>query len=129
MVCLNSFDIKSEIWWRSLTPYFSMFPFDPPENIRKPLVFWCFQGGQKGTLGSKRLNIQHNMFLEIFNNLIRDSDCWFWHAILRTDLPIFLTSYISGDCIIKVSMKMSTAKVSTKRSHCFFKILEMGFSM
>ena len=28
-----------------------MFPFDPPENIRKPL------GNQKGTLGRKGLNI------------------------------------------------------------------------
>ena len=32
-----------------------MFPFDPPENIRKPKVFWCFQGDQNGTLGSKGL--------------------------------------------------------------------------
>ena len=32
-----------------------MFPFDPPEKIRKPLVFLCFQGDQKGTLGSKGL--------------------------------------------------------------------------
>ena len=30
-----------------------MFPFDPPENIRKPLVFGYFQGDQKGTLGRK----------------------------------------------------------------------------
>ena len=34
-----------------------MFPFDPPENIRKPLVFGCFQGDQKGTLGRKGLNL------------------------------------------------------------------------
>ena len=32
-----------------LTLYFPMFPFDPPENIRKP------KGDQKGTLGSKGL--------------------------------------------------------------------------
>ena len=32
-----------------------MFPFDPPEYIRKLKVFWCFQGDQKGTLGSKGL--------------------------------------------------------------------------
>ena len=32
-----------------------MFPFDPPENIRKPKVFGCFQGDQKGTLGRKGL--------------------------------------------------------------------------
>ena len=35
-----------------------MFPFDPPENIRKPKVFRCFQGDQKGTLGSKGLNFR-----------------------------------------------------------------------
>ena len=28
-----------------------MFSFDPPENIKKPKVFWCFQGDQKKTLG------------------------------------------------------------------------------
>ena len=32
-----------------------MFPFDPPEIIRKPKVFRCFQGDQKGTLGRKGL--------------------------------------------------------------------------
>ena len=39
-----------------LTLYFPMFPFDPPENIIKPNVFWSFQGDQKGTLGSKGLS-------------------------------------------------------------------------
>ena len=38
-----------------LTLFFPMLPFDPPENIRKPSVFWCFQGDQKGTLGRKGL--------------------------------------------------------------------------
>ena len=33
-----------------------MFPFDPPEYIRKPSIFWCFQGGQKGTLERNGLN-------------------------------------------------------------------------
>ena len=32
-----------------------MSPFDPPENIRKPKIFWCFQGDQTGTLGKKEL--------------------------------------------------------------------------
>ena len=35
--------------------------FDPPENIRKPKVFWCFQGDQKGTLGSKGLSFSSNI--------------------------------------------------------------------
>ena len=33
-----------------------MFPFDPPENIRKPKVFWCFQEDQKETLREKRIS-------------------------------------------------------------------------
>ena len=32
-----------------------MFLFDPPENFRKPKVFWCFQGDQKKALGRKGL--------------------------------------------------------------------------
>ena len=35
-----------------------MFPFDPLENIRKPKIFWCFHGYQKGTLGRKRLKVK-----------------------------------------------------------------------
>ena len=34
-----------------------MFPFDLSENIRKPLVFLCFQGDQKETLGRKGLKV------------------------------------------------------------------------
>ena len=45
---------------RTLTFYFPMFPFDPPENIRKPKVFWCFQVDQKGTLGRKWLTKNQN---------------------------------------------------------------------
>ena len=30
-----------------------MFPVDPPEHIRKPDVFWCFQGDQKEHLEEK----------------------------------------------------------------------------
>ena len=32
-----------------------MFPFDPPEVIRKPKDFLRFQGDQKGTLGRNGL--------------------------------------------------------------------------
>ena len=35
----------------AMKPFFSMFPFDRTENIRKPLVFGYFQGHQKGALG------------------------------------------------------------------------------
>ena len=42
--------------FKDLTIFFPMFPFDPPENIRKRKVSWSFQGDQKGTLGKKELN-------------------------------------------------------------------------
>ena len=41
-----------------VNPVFPNFPFDPPENIRKPLVFWYFQGDQKRTLGRNGLAIK-----------------------------------------------------------------------
>ena len=44
-----------------LTLFFPIFPFDPPEKIRKPSVFLYSRGNQKGTLGSKRL-IKFNPF-------------------------------------------------------------------
>ena len=40
-----------------LTLFFSMFSFDPPENIRKPKIFWCFQGGSEGKIGKKMVNL------------------------------------------------------------------------
>ena len=47
-----------------LTLYFPMFPFHPPENVRKPKVFCCFQGDQKGTLGSKGLRLVYSVFTQ-----------------------------------------------------------------
>ena len=48
--------LYKQFLWSSLTHFFPISPFDPPENIRKLLVFWWyFQGeGQKGTLGRNR---------------------------------------------------------------------------
>ena len=55
--CNCIFSIQS-VGAKHLTEYFlilslPIFPFDPPKNNRKPLVFWCFQGDQKGTLGRR----------------------------------------------------------------------------
>ena len=49
-----------------LTLFFPMFHFDPPENIRKPLVFRGFQGDEKGTLGRKRLSFIFLLFFTAF---------------------------------------------------------------
>ena len=35
-----------------------MFPFDLPENIRKPKAFSCFQEDQKATLRKKKVKEQ-----------------------------------------------------------------------
>ena len=34
-----------------------MFPIDPPDNIKKSLVFLCFQDDQKGILGRNGLKL------------------------------------------------------------------------
>ena len=48
-----------------------MFPFDPPENIRKRKVFSCFQGDQKGTLGRKGLNMLFCMMCVCFDEYVQ----------------------------------------------------------
>ena len=35
--------------------------FDTPKNIRKPLVFWCFQGISKETTRIKWVKTQMNL--------------------------------------------------------------------
>ena len=37
-------------------PFFSMFPFDPPENVKKTSGFRTFSGESKGNFGKKRVN-------------------------------------------------------------------------
>ena len=39
-----------------------MFPSDPPENLKKPLLFRCFQGDQREALGRKRLRIKTALY-------------------------------------------------------------------
>ena len=51
--------------------FFPMFPFDPPENIRKPSV--GSKGGSKGSIGKKRFkHIQ--LFYEKNNAYIAGAD-------------------------------------------------------
>ena len=45
----------------SVSLLFPVLSFYPPENIRKPSVFWCFQGDQKATLGRKELRWKFNI--------------------------------------------------------------------
>ena len=42
--------------WSYLTHFSSVQHFYIPENVRKPLVFWCFQGVQKCNTGLNGLN-------------------------------------------------------------------------
>ena len=46
-----------------------MFLFDPHENIRKPLVFWCFQGDQKEenrNIWKKKVNLSDKFWDLLF---------------------------------------------------------------
>ena len=68
---MTDFLIVGSFVLNGLTLFFPTFPFDPPENIRKPLVLWCVQGDQKGILGGKELNkyslkkLHENLFIVI----------------------------------------------------------------
>ena len=43
---------------------------DSPENIRKPKIFWCFQGNQKGTLERKGLMLNYFWFPSVSSKSI-----------------------------------------------------------
>ena len=57
VIFIFTLSVSFKWFWKSwnLILFFPVFPFDPPKNIRKPLVFWCFQWDQKGILGSEGL--------------------------------------------------------------------------
>ena len=59
---LPVFQLKKQLL--KLTFFFQMFPFDPPENVRKPKVFLCFHGHQKGTSGRKGLKKKQKLFFQ-----------------------------------------------------------------
>ena len=61
--------------------FFPMLPFDPPENIRKPIVF---RGDLKGKLGKKRV---HN-YKTNFKKFLRGSRC-------RVNRPIRLNDRLA----------------------------------
>ena len=48
-----------------------MFPFQPPENIRKTSDFDVFQGDQKGTLGRKGLNYVNQCVWLLFKSYVQ----------------------------------------------------------
>ena len=54
----------------SLTHFWIMFPFNLPENSRKPLIFWCFQGVEKGCLGNEWVNLSWiQTFTKLWKNI------------------------------------------------------------
>ena len=55
MLLVTSETLQAENDLTHLTLIFWMFPFDLPESIRQPKVFWCLEGNQEGKLGRKRL--------------------------------------------------------------------------
>ena len=64
-----------------LAHFFPMFPFDPPENERKPKVFWRFQGDQKGTFGRNGLKVDNFLGINFhkfhkFSGQFPKTDIW-----------------------------------------------------
>ena len=69
----NSF--VAEVTFNGLNLFFPIFPFDPPENIKKPKFFQCFWGDQTGTLGKKKLISRRsisNILLDLNSRVTRN---------------------------------------------------------
>ena len=47
---IRMLNISRNMFCCILNLFLPKVPFWPPENIRKPKVFWCFQGGSKGNI-------------------------------------------------------------------------------
>ena len=63
----------------SVNPFLPNVPFRFPENIRKPKVFWCFQGDQKRTferkglkLGNGLIHFRCSIFLQSFLSVLQN---------------------------------------------------------
>ena len=86
-----------------------MFPFDPPENIKKSLIISCFLGGdQKGTLGRKGLRYEKLQEKFSRNSSSRKGNPWvLWVYDLYEKLIMLvpkshsLTSKLSVYCVLE----------------------------
>ena len=72
----------------ALSRSFPMVPFDPPKNIRKTLVFRCFQEGQKGKIGIKNIGKK-------WINVLCFLACSSYHSLYI--LKLFLVSVICNE--------------------------------
>ena len=58
----------------------TMFPFDPPENIRKPKFFLMFSGGSKGNIRSLLNKVSQKVpqtnSIELLKQTINKDSCW-----------------------------------------------------
>ena len=69
-----------------------------PENIRKPLIFWCFQEVSKEVSGLKLVNLKENQFsykIQISQAVFFTFQCiicWFTHITLQRTCSIVTVS-------------------------------------
>ena len=85
-----------------------MFPIDPPENIRKVKIFWCYQGDQKGTSGRKGLREGNKEFVSV------DGHGGTWAKKRRSGVEVFMKS------ILKKAVKYLL-------ENCYFKLRNRTF--
>ena len=63
-----------------------MLPFDPSENIRKPLVFKCFQGDQKGALvrkGLKLAKLDISIYIKVIMPYFNFKNCFTYQIFVN----------------------------------------------
>ena len=67
-----------------ITHFMPLFILYPPENLRKPDVFWCFQKSWKETFGTKLIEVCIVSF-----RMLRKckTQLWTWHIQVSQKLP------------------------------------------
>ena len=88
----------------NLTLFFPMLSFDPPENIKNPKVFSCFQGDRKVTLGRKKLK-----FIFWDKGLILSNP----HFIYFNETWLFTQHHTTNLCVLSFE-KTPSCKIQTK---------------
>ena len=94
-----------------------MFHFNPPENIRKCLVFWCFQGDQKVTLGRYGLKLVWNFDGVVLKISVVHKFQWQGESLKSqpiTYYAITMARKVSVFRVILVQMRENTGQNNSK---------------
>ena len=102
----------------ALILFFPMFPFEPPENIRKLKVFrgikgfLMFSGESKASIGKKRVNSTHSLWfylvLWVYNNTKNS-----WHFLFNIEI---IRQYSTPLRFVECNLPFTKFLISNKKA-------------